>query len=87
MERISLAMLPQHWQNQMLRLLITMIENQIKKLRTEQNITQEDLAAALGVSRQTVIAIEKGNYVPSLLLAMQIANHFQLPVEKIFKRQ
>lgn len=64
-----------------------MIENQIKKLRTEQNITQEDLAAALGVSRQTVIAIEKGNYVPSLLLAMQIAEHFNLPVEKIFKRQ
>lgn len=63
-----------------------MIENQIRKLRQDKNITQEELAANLNVSRQTVIAIEKGNYVPSLLLAMQIAEFFNQPVEKIFKR-
>jgi putative transcriptional regulator len=62
------------------------MQNNIRKLRQDQNITQEELAASLGVSRQTVIAIEKGNYVPSLLLAMQLAEHFQLPIEKIFQR-
>jgi putative transcriptional regulator len=62
------------------------MQNNIRKLRQDQNITQEELAASLGVSRQTVIAIEKGNYIPSLLLAMQLAEHFQLPIEKIFQR-
>ena len=62
-----------------------MISNNVKKLRTEKNITQEEFASACGVSRQTVIAIEKGNYVPSLLLALEIANFFKLPVEDIFK--
>ncbi len=61
------------------------IDNRIKKLRLEKNITQEDFADVLGVSRQTIIAIEKGNYTPSLLLAMQIANFFALPVEKVFE--
>lgn len=61
-----------------------MITNQIKKLRTEKDITQEDLAEILGVSRQTVIAIEKGDYTPSLSLAMQIAKYFAMPIEKIF---
>ncbi|HAG27248.1 TPA: transcriptional regulator [Patescibacteria group bacterium] len=64
-----------------------MLQNNIKKLRQERNQTQEDLASELGVSRQTVIAIEKGNYAPSLLLAMQIAEHFGKPIEHIFKRQ
>lgn len=61
------------------------IDNRIKKLRLEKNITQEDFADILGVSRQTIIAIEKGNYTPSLLLAMQVANFFELPVEKVFE--
>lgn len=60
------------------------IDNQIKKLRIEKNITQEELGHVLNVSRQTIIAIEKGNYTPSLLLAMQTAKFFKLPVEKIF---
>ena len=64
-----------------------MISNQVKQLRTEGNITQEELAAACGVSRQTVIAIEKGNYTPSLLLALQVAEFFNLPVEKVFTLQ
>lgn len=61
-----------------------MIQNNIKQLRLEKNITQEQLADILKVSRQTIVAIEKGNYTPSLLLAMQIAQYFQLAIEKIF---
>ena len=61
-----------------------MISNTIKQLRLEKNITQEALAEACSVSRQTIIAIEKGNYIPSLLLALQMSRFFKLPVEKIF---
>ena len=53
-------------------------------LRTKKEATQEDLASAVGVSRQTIIALEKGNYVPSLLLALKISHFFGMPVEKIF---
>jgi putative transcriptional regulator len=62
-----------------------MIENRVKTLRMDLKITQEELALACGVSRQTVIAIEKGNYIPSLLLALQIAKFFKQPVENIFE--
>ncbi len=61
------------------------IINRVKQLRSEKSITQEELASACGVSRQTVIAIEKGNYTPSLLLALQVAEFFGLPVEKVFE--
>ena len=61
------------------------ILNKVKQFRIEGNITQEELAAACRVSRQTVIAIEKGNYTPSLLLALQVAEFFKLPVEKVFE--
>ena len=61
--------------------------NKVKELRAAQSITQEELAVACGVSRQTVIAIEKGNYIPSLLLALQVAEFFKLPVEKVFQLQ
>lgn len=61
------------------------IKNEVYKIRIENNITQEDLAIAVGVSRQTIIALEKGNYTPSILLAIKIANFFRLSVEKIFK--
>lgn len=46
--------------------------------------TQQSLADALGVSRQTIIAIESGRYSPSLDLALRIARHFQLAVEEVF---
>lgn len=46
--------------------------------------TQEELACAVGVSRQTIIALEKGNYTPSVLLALKIAGFFKVPVEKLF---
>lgn len=60
------------------------LTNNIKELRTAKQLTQEELAAVLKVSRQTIIAIEKGNYDPSLLLGMQIATYFKAPVETIF---
>jgi len=60
------------------------VSNNVNKLRKEKKVTQEDLAKALGVSRQTVIAIEKGNYSPSICLAIKIAHYFNKPVEKIF---
>jgi putative transcriptional regulator len=61
-----------------------MITNQIKPMRLERKVTQEDLAQEVGVSRQTIIAIEKGNYTPSLLLAMQLADFFNVSVEQLF---
>jgi putative transcriptional regulator len=60
------------------------MKNKIRVLRAMREITQEELADALGVTRQTIIAIEKGKYDPSLPLAFRIARFFDLPVEKIF---
>ena len=61
------------------------ISNVVNKLRTYKSVTQEELAEKVQVSRQTIIAIEKGNYTPSILLAIKLANFFNIPVEKIFK--
>ena len=61
------------------------IKNDVSKYRTEIGVTQEDLASKVSVSRQTIIALEKGNYTPSILLALKIAGFFKMPVEKIFK--
>lgn len=58
--------------------------NHVQALRMNRGSTQEALAHAVGVSRQTVIAIERGNYTPSVSLALRIAKHFKLPVEKVF---
>lgn len=60
------------------------ISNNVHALRTKMGATQEELAKTIGVTRQTVIAIEKGNYTPSVLLALKIAHFFKHPVEKIF---
>lgn len=60
------------------------IFNDIKNLRLKKNVTQEELAEAVNVSRQTIIAIEKGNYTPSLMLAMQLADFFKASLEDIF---
>ena len=60
------------------------IQNNIREMRTKKNVTQEQLAEAVGVSRQTIVAIEKGNYVPSLLLAINLAGFFNISVEKLF---
>ena len=61
------------------------ISNSVYDLRNEKNMTQEELAESVCVSRQTIIAIEKGNYTPSVLLALKIARVFQVPVEEVFK--
>lgn len=61
------------------------IRNEVAKLRTQLGVTQEDLACEVDVSRQTIIALEKGNYTPSVLLALKISSFFKLPVEKVFK--
>ncbi len=60
------------------------VVNNVYDVRTEAHLTQEELAAKIGVSRQTVIAIEKGNYIPSVLLALKISRFFKKPVENIF---
>jgi len=60
------------------------VKNTVHELRTGQEVTQEELAEAVGVTRQTIIAIEKGNYTPSVYLALKIASFFRVSVEKIF---
>ena len=60
------------------------IENCVYELRIKKSITQEDLATAVDVTRQTIIAIEKGNYTPSVILALKISNFFNTPLEKVF---
>jgi putative transcriptional regulator len=60
------------------------MKNKIKVYRAMHDMTQEDLAQAIGVTRQTILAIEKGKYVPSLDLAFRIARYFSVNVEEIF---
>lgn len=60
------------------------VSNCLQEYRTKAGFTQEDLGKKVGVTRQTIIAIEKGNYTPSVLLALKIAKVLKLPVEQIF---
>ena len=60
------------------------MKNRLEELRKQRGVRQEDLAQALGVSRQTVISLEKGKYNPSLSLAFRLARHFGMPIEAIF---
>jgi putative transcriptional regulator len=60
------------------------MKNRIKVFRAMHDLTQEDLAQAIGVTRQTILAIEKGKYVPSLDLAFRIARHFNVTIEEVF---
>ena len=63
----------------------SIIQNNIRKLRfLNGEITQQDLADSVGVSRQTIVAIEKGNYSPSLELAFRMAHIFKTPLEEVF---
>jgi len=61
------------------------MRNRLKVLRAEHNLTQADLAAKLDVSRQTIIAIEKGKFDPSLSLAFKVSRLFEHPIETIFQ--
>lgn len=60
------------------------IKNNVYTLRTKHGLTQEELAEKIGITRQTVISIEKGNYTPSVLLALKFAAAFNVPVEDVF---
>ena len=63
------------------------MKNRLKVLRAERDWTQADLADALDVSRQTINAIEKGKYDPSLPLAFKIARVFETQIEAIFMEE
>ncbi|WAC04225.1 MAG: helix-turn-helix transcriptional regulator [Methanoregula sp.] len=60
------------------------MKNRIKVFRAMHDLTQEDLAQVVGVTRQTILAIEKGKYVPSLDLAFKISRHFKVNIEEVF---
>ncbi len=60
------------------------MENKVRLMRAEKNITQEELAAKLKVTRQTIIAIENGKYDPSLELAFKISDFFKTAIHEIF---
>ena len=60
------------------------MKNKLKLYRTQNSLTQEDLADKIGVSRQTIIAIETGRYLPSITLAFKLARLFQVNIEDIF---
>lgn len=60
------------------------LKNRLEELRKARNISQEELAAALEVSRQTIGSLERGRYNPSILLAFKIARYFGLTIEDIF---
>jgi putative transcriptional regulator len=62
------------------------LSNQVRRLRFENNeMTQQQLAEKVGVTRQTIIAIEAGKYAPSLPLAFRIAHAFDVPIEQVFQ--
>ena len=60
------------------------MENRLEELRKEKGIKQEELAEAMGVSRQTIGSLENGRYNPSLILAFKLAQYFGLFIEEIF---
>jgi putative transcriptional regulator len=64
---------------------LTAVQNDVRKLREDRSLSQGDLARQLGVSRQTVNAIETGRYLPSLPLAMAIGRYFGRAVEEVFR--
>ncbi|RYI29484.1 transcriptional regulator [Bacillus infantis] len=61
-----------------------MLKNSVREMRARFRFTQQDLADKIGVSRQTIGLIEKGDYAPSITLALKISSVFGVPVEKIF---
>ena len=58
--------------------------NRLKEYRARHNVNQSDMGKLVGVSRQTISMIERGDYSPSITLALKIARFFQVPVEEIF---
>ena len=60
------------------------MKNRIEEIRKERGVRQEELARALGVSRQTISSLENGRYNPSILLAYKISRYFQMSIEEVF---
>ena len=60
------------------------LHNRLKEIRNQKGLTQETLARTVGVTRQTVIAVEQGKYSPSLEMAFQIARVFGVPLDDVF---
>ena len=60
------------------------MKNRVEELRKERNVRQEELAKALGVSRQTISSLENGRYNPSILLAHHVAKYFGMCIEDVF---
>ena len=60
------------------------MDNKIKELRKQNKVTQDELAAAVGVTRQTIISLENGRYNASLALAHKISRYFDLAIEDVF---
>ena len=60
------------------------MKNKIENIRKEQGILQDEMAKALGVSRQTISSLENGRYNPSILLAHKIARYFGMTIEQVF---
>lgn len=63
------------------------IVNRVQELREAHGLSQAALAEAVGVTRQTIISLERGGYVPSLLLAMSLAERFGMAVEDVFAKE
>lgn len=63
------------------------VNNCIKEYRKMHILTQEELAIKIGITRQTIIALEKGSYVPSLELALDLAAFFNVSVEELFQKE
>lgn len=61
------------------------VVNRVREVRTGQKMTQDELAERVEATRQTIISIEKGNYVPSVLLALRIASILEKNVEELFR--
>jgi putative transcriptional regulator len=61
------------------------LRNQIRVQRAIKNVTQEDVAAAVGVTRKTINTIENGKFTPSTTLAIRLARYFGIPVEELFQ--
>jgi putative transcriptional regulator len=60
------------------------MKNKLEEIRKQRSITQDELAAALEVSRQTICSLENGRYNPSIILAFKVARHFEMSIEEIF---
>lgn len=63
------------------------MKNHIAELRKQKRFTQEELAAAVGVTRQTIISLESGKYIASLPLAFKLAKFFETEIETIFEME